>query len=102
MYQITSSAIANIPPPAAVVKAVNVSGSDTYDLNTETKEGMLKLFNKDVDGTDLKPVQVTLGRRNYCIASGSGNGGMVFKIMVENVIKGNESVEYRIDVPALV
>ncbi len=103
MYQITSSAIANIPPPNVAIKLVNQSGKMKRHLNRETKEEMFRLFKSDVDGKKLGrrgKGKVTIPRRNYCTVSSDIDGGLLFSINVECVTRGS-TTPYTVKVPPL-
>ncbi|KAJ3228163.1 hypothetical protein HK099_006043 [Clydaea vesicula] len=47
MYQVTSSAIGNVPPPKVVVDITEKQGKKTHELNSETYERMIQLFQKE-------------------------------------------------------
>ena len=103
MYQIVSSAIVNIPPPNAVLSTVH-RNAKIIKFDEETREEMLDLFKKDVNGKAPGPGKKLLGRRNWCLVEPMKEGaadGVEFSIMVENEDWKMPSVPYKVEVPAL-
>ncbi|KAK9474736.1 uncharacterized protein V1510DRAFT_372689 [Dipodascopsis tothii] len=75
MYQVITSAISNVPPPAPVIRLLHnkdqvylpeMGGKFKMGRPTDTKEDMLEFFERDVDGKTLS-LRKLLGRRNYAI-----------------------------------
>ena len=102
MYQIITSAIVNIPPPGMVIKLLHnndklfvppMNSSQSTKIQSDTKEEMMELFAKDVDGKDLGGLRKLLPRRNYSICKGGEGGSEVWEICVEKG-KGSETVKY--------
>ncbi|KAJ3394957.1 hypothetical protein HDU92_006422 [Lobulomyces angularis] len=98
MYQVTSSAIANIPPPGPVVTSVSSNGTSVHHLNLHTKEEMVKVFEKDVNGNDLN--DCCIGRRNYAIVNHQGED-LTFTTLVEPADKDKPCVPYTLIIPPL-
>ncbi|KAJ3380959.1 hypothetical protein HDU92_005674 [Lobulomyces angularis] len=98
MFQVTSSAIGNIPPPGPVVSSVASNGKNIHELNSHTKEAMIKLFDKDVNGKDLD--ECCIGRRNYATISHEGQN-LIFTTLVEPIEKDQPCVPYSLTVPPL-
>ncbi|KAL3896244.1 MAG: hypothetical protein SGCHY_004201 [Lobulomycetales sp.] len=90
MYQITSSAIGNVPPPGPVLSSVNYSAGTTHKLNEDTREEQLKPFQKEA----------TLGKRNYCVFNGVAGDSLEFAILAENE-EGGPSEPFKLEVPPL-
>jgi hypothetical protein len=97
MYQITSSAIVNAPPPNPVLFLLE-NNSKEYVLNNETNEIMLDLFTKDVNGEPRTGTKF-INRRNWCEVSDLGNGRRSYSLHVESVNRTDPSVEYKVNVP---
>jgi hypothetical protein len=104
IYQVVSSAIGNVPPPAAVINNVNSSAKVLDAGPANTKEEMLDLFTEDVDGKPLKKTKL-LGRRNYCVIEpqdgGSSAASLVFTLQVENVPFSAPPKPYSVVIPAM-
>jgi PhoD related phosphatase len=111
MYQIIASAIVNVGPPGVVIKLLHNrdklyvppknSNADTK-MQSDTKEEMMELFARDVDGKDLGGLKKLLPRRNYAICRGGEAGSQVWEICVERG-RGSECVKYGpIVIPRLV
>jgi hypothetical protein len=99
MYQIVSSAIVNVPPPNGVLSTVNRSAK-VYQLNRNTHEEMLDLFEKDVNGKAPATGKKLLGRRNWCAVTREAEA-LQFSIMVENQHHEHPSVPYSVLVPPM-
>jgi hypothetical protein len=104
MYQIVSSAIGNIPPPAPVINMLN-RWSCELSLDEQTKENMHPMFHQDVNNQDLKTERYLMGRRNWCRVTcpPSNPMGLLFDINVE-IDSGNlngECKSYSVVVPPL-
>ena len=102
MYQIITSAIVNVPPPAMVIKLLHnndklfvppMNSAQSTKLQSDTKEEMMELFAKDVDGKDLGTLRKLLPRRNYSICKGGDAGSEIWEICVEGG-RGSETVKY--------
>jgi len=102
MYQIITSAIVNVPPPGMVIKLLHnndklfvppVNSPQSTKVQSDTKEEMMELFAKDVDGKDLGTLRKLLPRRNYSICKGGEGGSEVWEICVERG-RGSETVKY--------
>ncbi|KAG0225677.1 hypothetical protein BGW41_004590 [Actinomortierella wolfii] len=83
MTQIISSAIVNGPPPDAVVSTLHAT-SKVFDLNEYTKEEMLTLFDKDVEGNERDDKKM-YNRRNWCEVRELEGAELEFTIRVENM-----------------
>jgi hypothetical protein len=102
MLNVITSAIVNTPPPAGAAKMVSIlSGNKHRTLHKDhTDERMLKLFDKDTDGSPLKRPYV-IARRNYAsIIYDENTGELNFEIRVEKAPGVGESVPYRVAAPA--
>lgn len=74
MYQIVTSAIVNVPPPAMVMKLLHnnkilylpQNGVRSTNAPSDTKEEMLEIFQTDVTGV-MREHKKLMGRRNYAI-----------------------------------
>jgi hypothetical protein len=72
MYQIISSAIANVPPPSYMLKMLHnnkvlyipQNGQRSTNSVSDTKEDMMEIFLTDVNGT-AREMRRLMGRRNY-------------------------------------
>jgi len=102
MFQIITSAIVDVPPPAMVIKLLHnnqrfylppLQGSGNTKQQSDTKEEMMDLFAKDVDGRDLGNMRKLLPRRNYALCRGGDGGVQVWEICVESG-RGSETVKY--------
>jgi PhoD related phosphatase len=102
MYQIITSAIVNVPPPGFVMKLLHNNDKfwvPTMDSNagtrvqSDTKEEMMELFAKDVDGKPLGTQKKLLPRRNYAICRGGEGGSEIWELCVERG-RGCETVKY--------
>ncbi|KAJ3186683.1 hypothetical protein HDU85_007503 [Gaertneriomyces sp. JEL0708] len=98
MWQITSSAIINVPPPGIVIGMLH-NNAGPFDLDASTVDEMLDVFNEDVDGSQLKQRKV-LARRNYCSAE-YRNGELFWQIHAERVDRNQDAKRYPISVPSL-
>jgi hypothetical protein len=102
MYQIITSAIVNVPPPGMVIKLLHNkdqlyvpqlnSNADTK-VKSDTKEEMMELFARDVDGKDLGNLKKLLPRRNFAICRGGEAESEVWEICVERG-RGSETIKY--------
>jgi hypothetical protein len=108
MYQVISSAIGNIPPPSAGLKAVTWLAREPRTVDEQTSEEILDMFERDVDGQPPELGKKLLGRRNWCAiepqhasSSGVGGGGLDFTLMVEPCDYQQPSVSYPINIPPL-
>jgi hypothetical protein len=102
MYQIITSAIVNIPPPNMVIKLLHnndkywvppMNSPNSTKVQSDTKEEMMELFAKDVDGRALGNLKKLLPRRNYAICRGGDGGSEIWEICVEKG-KGSDTVKY--------
>jgi hypothetical protein len=102
MYQIVTSAIVNVPPPGMVIKLLHnndklyvpqLNSRQGTKVVSDTKEEMMELFAKDVDGKDLGNLKKLLPRRNYAICKGGEDLGEIWEICVERG-RGSETVKY--------
>jgi len=102
MYQIITSAIVNVPPPGMVIKLLHnndqlfvppMNSSQSTKVRSDTKEEMMELFAKDVDGKPLGNLKKLLPRRNYAICKGGDDGSEIWEICVEKG-RGSETVKY--------
>jgi len=93
MYQIITSAIVNVPPPGMVIKLLHnnekywvppLNSRQSTKTPSDTKEEMMELFAKDVDGKLL---------RNYAICRGGEGGSEIWELCVEKG-RGRETVKY--------
>lgn len=100
MYQIVSSAIGNIPPPVAVLKMLH-KNAKVIHFDHETKEEMLDLFKRDVNGHAAPAGKKLINRRNYCLVDPAEDGGLNFNLMVENEDWKQPAVPYPVHVPRL-
>ncbi|KIY51015.1 hypothetical protein FISHEDRAFT_37727 [Fistulina hepatica ATCC 64428] len=85
MINVTTSAIVNTPPPAAVIALVNSLSTKKHRTlhSVDTDETMLPVFAKDTDGSACKQKYI-IGRRNYCqIDWDAKTGDLVFDIRLE-------------------
>ncbi|KAI7548109.1 hypothetical protein KC331_g4611 [Hortaea werneckii] len=65
MVNVVSSAIVNTPPPGAMADVLN-KRNKVHHLDQATDEGMIPIFEQDVNGTKRNNKHL-LPRRNYCI-----------------------------------
>ena len=102
MYQIITSAIVNVPPPGMVIKLLHnndkffippLNSSQSTKFQSDTKEEMMELFAKDVDGKPLGNLKKLLGRRNYAICRGGDGCSEIWELCVERG-RGSETVKY--------
>ena len=102
MYQIVASAIVNVPPPGMVIKLLHdnakyyvptMNSSQSTKTPSDTKEEMMELFAKDVDGKPLGNLKKLLPRRNYAICRGGDGGCSIWEICVEKG-RASETVKY--------
>jgi PhoD related phosphatase len=102
MYQIITSAIVNIPPPGMVIKLLHnsdklyvppLNSGQSAKVQSDTKEEMMELFNRDVNGKDLGNLKKLLPRRNYSICKGVDGGDESWEICVERG-RGSETIKY--------
>jgi PhoD related phosphatase len=111
MYQIITSAIVNVPPPGVVIKLLHnkdqlwvppMNSGQSSKVQSDTKEEMMELFAKDVDGKDRGGLKKLLPRRNYAICKGGEGLSEIWEICVERG-RGSETVKYGpIAIPRLV
>lgn len=100
MYQITSSAIGNLPPPDFVVKIAH-KNSGCHKVSGDIYEEMVKTFNVDVDGRDTQ-FKILVPRRNYCIIrKESDTEALKFSLQVEAKNYKDPSVPYVTTIPAV-
>ncbi|KAI3640566.1 hypothetical protein MIR68_001444 [Amoeboaphelidium protococcarum] len=100
MYQVTSSAIGNLPPPDFVVKIAH-KNSGCHKVSGDIYEEMVKTFNVDVDGRDTQ-FKILVPRRNYCIIrKESDTEALKFSLQVEAKDYKDPSVPYVITIPAV-
>ncbi|KAJ3124072.1 hypothetical protein HK098_001397 [Nowakowskiella sp. JEL0407] len=101
MVQIISSAIVNVPPPAAALNTVLGSAkryTGVKGLDSETLEDMEVLFAADVNGAPYN--KKLMARRNWCLVNPDNIAGqIVFEIRVEGV--NGDVRPYRVWVPEL-
>jgi hypothetical protein len=102
MYQIITSAIVNVPPPGFVINLLHnndehwvppPNSSQSTRIQTDTKEEMMELFEKDVNGKYLGNLKKLLPRRNYAVCRGGDGGSEVWELCVEKG-RGSEIVKY--------
>jgi len=102
MYQIITSAIVNVPPPGMVIKLLHnnekywvptLNSRQSTKTPSDTKEEMMELFAKDVDGKLLTSLKKLLPRRNYAICRGGEGGSEIWELCVEKG-RGRETVKY--------
>jgi PhoD related phosphatase len=102
MYQIITSAIVNIPPPGMVIKLLHnndklfvppMNSGQSTKVASDTKEEMMELFARDVNGKDLMNLKKLLPRRNYSICKGGDQGSEIWEICVERG-RGTETLKY--------
>jgi len=106
MYQIISSAIANVPPPAYIIKAYHWldKPEKITDADGEITDGrMLRFFKRDTKGRLLgKKAKKLMGRRNWCsVEMSSIDDSLFFELHVEMFLGAGKTVPYNIVVPAL-
>ncbi|KAG2424550.1 hypothetical protein HXX76_014431 [Chlamydomonas incerta] len=97
--QIISSAIANIPPPAPLLKSLCVCGRkpEAVPHFEELVQRMFPLFGPAGDVDSL-----LLGRRNWCdLVCGSAGGSMDFTLRAESAMGSEEVNVFTIKVPPL-
>ncbi|KAJ1954154.1 hypothetical protein EC988_002584 [Linderina pennispora] len=101
MPQIISSAIVNVPPPNAVIRAVHTSAK-TYELDNSTNERMYRLFETDVNGQNPpNNNSKLLARRNFSsYVENLDDGSLTVHIHIQNEKKPG-TTPYRIIVPRL-
>eukprot|EP00798_Chlamydomonas_sp_ICE-L_P030774 gene30774-35813_t len=86
MYQVISSAIGNEPPPASVVRVLNMSAKKT-NLNKDTRELPVNLYSKRR--------MMIKGARNWCLVTETDNTGTAslnFHIRVEGMGENNGKI----------
>ena len=102
MFQIITSAIVNVPPPGMVIKLLHngdkyyvppMNSPQSTKVASDTKEEMMELFAKDVDGKALGNLKKLLPRRNYAICKADEQGNEVWEICVERG-RGSDTVKY--------
>ena len=102
MYQIITSAIVNVPPPGMVIKLLHnndkvyvppLDSTQGIRVASDTKEEMMELFARDVDGKDLKNLKKLMPRRNYAICRGGDEGTQIWELCIERG-RGSETIKY--------
>jgi len=102
MFQIITSAIVNVPPPGMVIKLLHnndkyyvppMNSPQSTKVVSDTKEEMMELFGKDVDGKPLASLKKLMPRRNYAICKADEQGNEVWEICVERG-RGSDTVKY--------
>jgi hypothetical protein len=106
MYQIISSAIANVPPPEYIIKFYHWLDKaerirDHGGAVTEAR--MLRFFMRDTKGRLLgRKAKKLMGRRNWCsVEMSTIDGSLFFELHVEMFIGAGKTLPYNIVVPPL-
>ncbi|KAI9102064.1 hypothetical protein DFS34DRAFT_612673 [Phlyctochytrium arcticum] len=100
MYQIVSSAIVNVPPPAIVIGMLH-RNAGPYDLDGTTVDELLPTFTEDVNGNPLDAAgNKVLARRNWCSVEVAGND-LAWNIYAEREDRSTDAKVYPVLVPAL-
>jgi len=101
MFQIITSAIVDAPPQNMVIKLLHnqnqyyipaMNSSANTKSKSDTKEEMMELFARDVDGKALS-LKKLLPRRNYVICRGGDQSTLVWELCAERG-KGSETIKY--------
>ncbi|KAL1680859.1 hypothetical protein EV122DRAFT_206983 [Schizophyllum commune] len=101
MLNVTSSAIVNTPPPAAVIRLVSSLASKTHKTlhYAETDETMVPLFEREPDGSS-RGQRYIMGRRNYCeIDWDRSSGDVIFDVRIEKEKGVGQTVGYTVRAP---
>jgi PhoD related phosphatase len=102
MFQIITSAMVDVPPSSVVIRMLHsnekywvppLNSTQSTRMQSDTKEEMIELFQKDVDGKLLTSSKKLLPRRNYAICKGGDGGTEVWELCVEKG-RGSETVKY--------
>lgn len=111
MYQIISSAIANVPPPWYILKAYHVvdKPEKIRDGDGMTDARMLRFFLRDTKGKVLvgkllggNKGKKLMGRRNWCsVEMSSVDDSLFFELHVEMFLGAGKTVPYNVIVPKL-
>lgn len=102
MFQITSSAISNAPPPNMVISSLH-KNCIKHQLNEKTSEEMIPLFDKKVDGSKTGPNEnKLLGSRNWCDFHPTDGQNIVMNMRVEKEKGMGESVSYALTIPPII
>lgn len=106
MYQIISSAIANIPPPSYIIKMYHMIDKKETLIgpdNEETDGRMLRFFLKHKNGKIFgRSSKKLMGRRNFCSVQMSDiDESLFFELYVEMFMGAGKTTKYSITVPAL-
>src|SRR6478609_20722 len=106
MYVIISSAIANVPPPAYIIKAYHWLDKPEKIVDEQgnvTDGRMLRFFLRDTKGRMLgKKAKKLMGRRNWCsVEMSSIDDSFFFEWHVEMFLGAGKTMRYNIIVPRL-
>lgn len=106
MYQIISSAIANVPPPAYIIAGYHMIDhpEKITDPNGDVTDGrMLRFFLRDTKGRFFgRNSKKLMGRRNWCsVEMSSIDDSLFFELHVEMFMGAGKTVKYNIIVPSL-
>lgn len=110
MYQIISSAIANVPPPSYVVKFYHLFDKsekikkNEKSIDEEITDGrMLRFFMRDTKGKVFgRKAKKLLGKRNWAsVEMSSIDNSLFFQLYVEMFLGAGKTVKYNIVVPSL-
>jgi hypothetical protein len=106
MYQIISSAIANVPPPGYIIKfyhmidrAENITGPD----KAVTQGKMMRLFLRDTKGRVFgKSAKKLLAQRNFCAVQMSTiDDSLFFELYLELYLGAGKTTKFSIVIPRL-
>ena len=106
MYQIISSAIANVPPPWYIIKAYHLIDKPEKITGPDggiTDGRMLRFFLRDTKGRFFgRKSKKLMGKRNWCsVEMSSIDDSLFFELHVEMFMGAGKTVKYNIIVPAL-
>jgi hypothetical protein len=106
MYQVISSAIANVPPPSYIIKAYHIldKPEKIESPDGEVTDGrMLRFFLRDTKGRMFgRKAKKLMGARNWASAEMSTiDDSLFFELHAEMFLGAGKTMKYSIIVPAL-